>query len=107
MVFRPQARQQALGLDRAVPCDPQVVAYAIGDRGEQTCRKLWEAIRQAYQTGHCYIDFWEAYNKVIPDEQHTACGKDSGQTAHVEQWNSRAASTAVSIRPQELVVLEI
>ena len=66
----------------------QVVAYVIGDRSEQTCRKLWEAIPEAYQTGHCYTDFWEAYNKVIPDEQHTACGKDSGQTAHVERWNN-------------------
>jgi IS1 family transposase len=66
----------------------QVVAYVIGDRSEQTCRKLWEAVPKAYQAGHCYTDFWEAYNKVIPDEQHTACGKDSGQTAHVERWNN-------------------
>jgi len=66
----------------------QVVAYVIGDRSEQTCRKLWEAIPKAYQTGHCYTDFWEAYNQVIPDEQHTACGKESGETAHVERWNN-------------------
>ena len=66
----------------------QVVAYAIGDRSEQTCRKLWEAIPEAYQTAHCYTDFWAAYNKVIPDEQHTACSKDSGQTSHVERWNN-------------------
>ena len=66
----------------------QVVAYVIGDRSEQTCRKLWAAIPEGYQTGHCYTDFWEAYNQVIPDEQHTACGKDSGQTAHVERWNN-------------------
>lgn len=66
----------------------QVVAFVIGDRSEKTCRKLWEAIPAAYRTGHCYTDFWDAYQKVIPDEQHTACGKDSGQTAHVERWNN-------------------
>ena len=66
----------------------QVVAFVIGDRSAQTCRKLWDAIPAAYQSGHCYTDFWEAYQKVIPDEQHTACGKDSGQTAHVERWNN-------------------
>jgi IS1 family transposase len=24
---------------------------------------------------------------VIPAEQHTAVGKESGQTAHIERWN--------------------
>lgn len=71
-----------------MPCAHQVVAYAIGDRSEQTCCKLWKAILETYQTGYCYTDFWEAYNKVIPDEQHTACGKDSGQRSHVERWNN-------------------
>ncbi len=29
-----------------------------------------------------------ANRHVIPQEQHTACGKDTGQTAHVERWNN-------------------
>jgi IS1 family transposase len=66
----------------------QVVAYVIGDRSERSCRKLWEKIPEAYRSGHCYTDFWEAYQQVIPDEQHKAVGKDSGQTAHVERWNN-------------------
>lgn len=66
----------------------QVVACVIGDRSAKTCRKLWEALPARYQTGHCYTDFWEAYQKVIPDEQHTACGKETGETAHVERWNN-------------------
>ena len=66
----------------------QVVAYAIGDRSEKTCRKLWEAIPQVYRVGHCYTDFWNAYQAVIPEEQHTAGGKETGATAHVERWNT-------------------
>jgi insertion element IS1 protein InsB len=66
----------------------QVVAYAIGDRSEKTCHRLWEAIPQAYRTGHCYTDFWKAYQAVIPEEQHTAVGKETGETAHVERWNN-------------------
>lgn len=66
----------------------QVAAYVIGDRSEATCRKLWEAIPAAYRAGHCYTDFWEAYANVIPAEQHTAAGKESGLTAHVERWNN-------------------
>ncbi len=66
----------------------QVVAYAVGDRSERTCRRLWEAIPQAYRTGPCFTDFWKAYQAVIPEEQHIAVGKETGETAHVERWNN-------------------
>jgi len=66
----------------------QVVAYAIGDRSKVTCRKLWEAIPEAYRRAHCYSDFWKAYAAVIPAEQHTAVGIRSGQTVHVERFNN-------------------
>jgi IS1 family transposase len=65
----------------------QVVAYAVGDRSRATCQKLWAAVPVAYRRGHCFSDFWEAYQLVIPSEQHTAAGKESGLTAHVERWN--------------------
>ena len=64
------------------------MAYAVGDHSEQTCRRLWQAIPQAYRRGHCYTDFWRAYQAVIPEEQHTAAGKETGETAHVERWNN-------------------
>lgn len=66
----------------------QVVAFVIGDRSAVTCRKLWRQIRASYRQACCYTDFWEAYQQVIPEDQHTACGKDSGLTAHVERWNN-------------------
>lgn len=66
----------------------QVVAYAVGDRSKQTCQRLWEAIPDNYRQGHCFTDFWAAYKAVIPEEQHTAVGKESGETAHVERWDN-------------------
>jgi insertion element IS1 protein InsB len=66
----------------------QVVSYAIGDRSEQTCRILWEAIPEGYRAGQCYTDFWAAYQAVIPEEQHRAVGKETGETAHIERWNN-------------------
>jgi insertion element IS1 protein InsB len=66
----------------------QVVAYALGDRSKQTCLRLWEAIPSVYRNGHCFTDFWAAYSAVIPEEQHTAVGKETGETAHVERWNN-------------------
>jgi insertion element IS1 protein InsB len=66
----------------------QVVAYAVGDRSKKTCQRLWENIPDNYRAGHCFTDFWAAYQAVIPEEQHTAVGKETGETAHVERWNN-------------------
>jgi len=66
----------------------QVVAYAVGDRSAETCLILWNNIPEAYRAGHCYTDFWKAYEAIIPEEQLTQVGKETGQTAHVERWNN-------------------
>ena len=66
----------------------QVVAYAVGDRSKKTCQRLWGAIPQGYRQGHCFTDFLAAYAAVIPEQQHTAVGKETGETAHVERWNN-------------------
>jgi IS1 family transposase len=65
----------------------QVVAFVVGDRSEKTCRRLWKAIPEAFRQAQCYTDLWKAYSKVLPSVQHTAAGKESGETAHVERWN--------------------
>jgi insertion element IS1 protein InsB len=66
----------------------QVVAYVIGDRRRATCQKRWAAVPSVYRRAHCCRDFWAAYQLVLPAEQHTAAGKESGLTAHVERWNN-------------------
>ena len=66
----------------------QIVAYAIGSRGEETCRLLWQRIPPAYKHGLCYTDFWSAYADVVPQEQHRATGKGDGQTCHIERFNN-------------------
>ncbi len=43
----------------------QVVARAVGDRSDENCRKLWNNIPEAYRKGHCYSDFWAAYQAFI------------------------------------------
>jgi IS1 family transposase len=60
----------------------------MGDRSEKTCRGLWHAIPAIYHSGSCATDFWDAYQAVIPEKQHTAVGKETGGTAHVERWNN-------------------
>ena len=66
----------------------QIVAYVIGDRSEESCRKLWQAIPDAYKSCQTYSDFWEAYAIVFPEETHQSVGKNSGKTNHMERWNN-------------------
>ena len=66
----------------------QVVAVAVGDRSEKTCRQLWERIPAQYRKKQAYTDFWEAYYGVVPERQHRPGGKEEGQTNHVERFNN-------------------
>lgn len=65
----------------------QIVAYVFGDRSDATCRRLWARIPEDFRLSLCYTDFWESYRRAVPQEQHEAVGKESGQTNHVERWN--------------------
>jgi len=64
----------------------QIVAFVIGDRSEQTCRRLWNKIPAAYKRCLTFSDFWEAYQKVFPKKTHRCVDKKSGETAHLERW---------------------
>jgi insertion element IS1 protein InsB len=65
----------------------QVIARAVGDRSKDTCLTLWNNIPEVYRSGHCFSDFWHAYQTIIPEEQLTQVGKETGGKAHVERWN--------------------
>jgi insertion element IS1 protein InsB len=66
----------------------QVVAVAVGDRSAATCRRLWDRIPAAYRYKRTYTDFWDAYGKVVPERHHRPCGKEEGQTNHIERFNN-------------------
>ena len=85
----------------------QVVAYAIGDRSQATCEKLWEAMRESYRAAHCDSDFWKAYAAVIPADQHTAVGIRSGQTAHVERLNNTLRQRAGTLGQADVIILKV
>jgi insertion element IS1 protein InsB len=54
----------------------------------KTCQRLWEATPDSYRAGHCETSFWATYRAVIPEEQQSAVGKETGETAYVERWNN-------------------
>jgi len=65
----------------------QIVAYAVGCRGEATCRVLWQRIPASYKTSLCYSDFWAAYTQVVPAPQHDRSER-RGKTNHIERYNN-------------------
>ncbi len=67
----------------------QVIAYAIGDRSEKTCKKLYNKIPESYKQCASYSDFWKSYENVFSEKTHHSVGKETGQTAHIERWNCR------------------
>ena len=64
----------------------QIIAFVIGDRSEKTCRHLWNKVPTEYHNCISYSDFWDAYQKALPQKTHHAVGKDSGQTSHMDRW---------------------
>jgi len=64
----------------------QIVAWVVGDHGETTCQRLWNAIPPDYRRCRSFSDFWRAYAAVFPIDTHQQVGKDTGQTAHQERW---------------------
>jgi len=65
-----------------------IVAFEVGDRGEETCTKLWNKIPEKLkQNGLFYTDLYQAYQRVIPENAHCP-QKNKAQTNHIERFNA-------------------
>lgn len=65
-----------------------ILAFVIGDPSERTCRRLWHSLPPAFRQCASYSDFGKAYQNVFPKETHRCVGKETGQTAHQERWDT-------------------
>ncbi len=86
----------------------QIIAYAIGDRSQDTCRLLWQAIPSTYRSLSMFTDRWQAYELVLPPELHHPVNKGSGLTNHQErwyntlrQWNARYTRRTLSFSKED------
>jgi insertion element IS1 protein InsB len=66
----------------------QIVAFAVGDRSEASCRRLWEALPEGYRSCVSYSDGWSAYEAVFPVATHRRVAKGSGELSHLERWHN-------------------
>ncbi len=66
----------------------QIIALHIGDRSQQSAEALWAKVPLEVKACALVLtDRWEAYGLAIPETQHTACEKQSGQVSLVERFN--------------------
>ena len=64
----------------------QIVAYVIGDRSEQTFKRLIRKIPIEYLKCQSYSDYWKSYAILKAKGNHKQVGKESGQTNHIERY---------------------
>lgn len=76
----------------------QVIAFVIGDRSKESCRKLCKLIPYFYGGKRSFSDFWESYKHIFDPKFHKCVGKESGETNHIErlfctirQWLQRVS----------------
>ena len=77
----------------------QIVAFAVGDRGAEICKRLWRRVPPSYWRLLCFTDFWDAYGKVLPETQHEATDKGDGQTCHITPIKPRAVEQHLAATP--------
>ncbi len=65
----------------------QVVGMVVGDRSEDTARRLWEVLPCRYRDRAIVCtDFRRADRAAVPEERHAAAGTEAGLTCHVERF---------------------
>jgi insertion element IS1 protein InsB len=63
----------------------QIIAFYVGDRSQDSVKKLWELIPEYYrEKATFYTDAWQAYKAIIPEERHHVI---DGKTNHIERFN--------------------
>ena len=67
------------------PVHRLVIAYHIGGRGKRAAKKFWGKIPRALRSCYFETDDWEAYQSIIPINQHKV-GKDL--TYYIEGFNA-------------------
>ncbi len=64
----------------------QIVAWTLGERSLQSANALRADLPRGYRRCATRSDYWEAYAAAFPRRTHRCCGKEAGETCHVERF---------------------
>ena len=73
-------------MDGYVPSNPSNPGFCDWRSQRENLSAFMATFPIAYRSCLAYSDFWNAYQKVNPADQHFAVGKDSGEANHMERW---------------------
>ena len=85
----------------------QIVAYTLGDRSQQSAADLRASLPPDYRGRATRSDLWEAYAAAFPARTHRCCGKEEGETNHVERWFGTLRARVSAPGPQSLLFLQV
>ncbi len=77
----------------------EIVGVFVGARSRQGAKGLWQSLPAVYrQCAHCYTDFWEAYEQVLPSKRPKSSGQRNrkNQLYRAIQQQFAAAIWAIS-----------
>ncbi len=67
----------------------EIIGVYFGDRSKKGAKGLWNSIPKTYRKiAYFYSDFWKSYREIFPKKRHSAVGKHTGLTNHVERLNN-------------------
>ena len=64
----------------------QIVSFTIGDRSLAAGQQLWFNTPEDYRHSYTYSDYWQPYLGFLDLDCHYQCGKEEGQTNHIERF---------------------
>ena len=64
----------------------QIVGWTLGDRSLQSACDLRASLPKGYRGRATRSGFWEACAAAFPKNTPRCCGKEEGETNHVERW---------------------
>ena len=70
-----------------MPTHPSGGSVALGRPQRRDLSQAVGEDSRVLPKAFCFSDLWEAYQKVMPPDQHQACAKQEGETNHVERFN--------------------
>ena len=62
------------------------MARTLGDRSLQSACDVRADLPGGYRGRATRRDYWDAHAAAFPKQTHRGCGKEQGDTNHVERW---------------------
>ena len=78
----------------------QIVGWTLGDRSLPGANDLRASLAPGYRRCATRSDYWDAYAAAFPERTHRRCGKEAGETCHVERFFGTLRASASRLVPR-------